>query len=163
RLLPQGIEVLAPPTEPVVFLGTADSGADAQALYENSYALLGAAAVKGGSDLQQALEQGKEVGAAVVVVYGRFDPPSGQVLDVLPYRRHPHQAGSAAAWEHRAPWTDGLFATMGRDERFAAYWGKTPPAILGVICRFEPHGEPNLQIGVRVDAVADGSPAACAG
>jgi PDZ domain-containing protein len=163
RMLPRGFELLPPPAEPALFLGTADSGADAQALYENSYTLLGASSVKDGPDALQALEQGKAIGAAMVVVYGSFDPPPGHTLDVLPYRRRPEQPGLPAAHEIGAAWREGLFSTMGRDERFAAYWGKTPPSILGVFCQlFESREGTGMTSGVLVVAVADASPAECA-
>ena len=42
-----GIALLPPPAEPRLYLGTADSGADAQALYEHNFVLLGGSAVGG--------------------------------------------------------------------------------------------------------------------
>jgi hypothetical protein len=89
RVTSLGMGFLAPPSEPQLYLGTADSAADTQALYESNYALLGGSGVQGGSDLRQAIEQGKEIGAALVVVYGHFAPTPDLTLDVLPFRRRP--------------------------------------------------------------------------
>lgn len=153
--------LLPPPTEPEIFLGTADSAADTQALFENNYALLGSSTVKGGSDLRQALDMGKEAGAALVVVYGSFAPSPEATLDVLPYRRRPLEPGAPGAAPSSA-WR-GLFSNLGSDDRFAAYWGKTRPAILGIVFRpLDPREQAQLGSGVVVDAVADGSPAASA-
>ena len=152
-----GVGMSPPPVQPAIFLGTADSGADAQALYENNFALLGGSGVHGGADLQQAIEQGQEIGAAVVVVYGSFVPSSGVALGVLPYRRRPLEPGAQVP----AGWSKGLFSNLGPDDRFAAYWGKTRPAILGVVVRpLDADESARFGHGAFVDAVATGSPAA---
>jgi hypothetical protein len=147
------LRTLPPPADPEVFLGTADRSADAQALVEYGFALLGRAGVHGGEDLSQAVAQGKEVGAALVVLYGSY----AEQPEVLPYRRRPRAAGTQVP----APWGEALFPLLGPDDRLAAYWVKTPPGILGVVVRpLDASETTRFGHGAFVDAVTNGSPAA---
>jgi hypothetical protein len=151
-----GVAPEPPPVQPAVYLGTSDSAADAQALFENNYVLLGGSGVHGGEDLQQAIAQGKEVGAALVVLYGSFRTPQGGTLDVLPFRPRP----LASDGQPPPGWSKGLFSNLGAGDRFAAYWGKTRPAILGIVVRpLDASEQARYERGVVVDAVASGSPA----
>jgi S1-C subfamily serine protease len=53
-----------------------------------------------------------------------------------------------------------LFSNLGAGDRFAAYWGKTRPAILGIVVRpLDASEQARYERGVVVDAVASGSPA----
>lgn len=160
-----GAGFLPPPAVPALYLGTADSAADAQALYENDYALLGAASATGAPDPSQVLAHGKEVGAALVVVYGRFLPADGRSLEVLPYRPRPAGAGREAS-SAVAGGPAALFSNLGADGQVAAYWGKTRPAILGIVSR-PLDGEEQARLGRRdgivVEGVSNGSPAEAAG
>lgn len=156
-----GARFLPPPAAPELYLGTADSAADVAALYENDYALLGASRVESGSNPQQAVQQGVEIGASLVVVYGHFVPPPGLTLEVLPLRRRPaSSAGDAGA--------AAIAAGLGPNDRLAAYWGKTRPAILGIVSRsLSPAEQARLRRGdgeggIVVESVANGSPAAAA-
>lgn len=159
-----GASFLPPPAAPAVYLGTADSAADVQALYENDYALLGASSASGAPDVGPALEHGREVGAALVVVYGRFLPPGGRALDVLPYR--PRPAGAGGEQGSGAVRGAALFSNLGPDDQVASYWGKTRPAILGIVSR-PLDGEEQARLGRRdgivVEGVSSGSPAEAAG
>lgn len=161
-----GAGFLPPPPVPRIYLGTGDSGADAQALYENDYALLGASGVGNAPGPQQALDHGKEIGAALVVVYGRFFPAPGLALDVLPFRRRPVGPEQAAAGVPAAAGPMALAAGLGPDDQVAAYWGKTRPAILGIVSRpLNEREQAQLRRvdGIVVEGVANGSPAAAAG
>lgn len=153
-----GAGFLPPPETPVLFLGTADSAADRQALYESNYALLGAATASAAPDPAAALEAGREIGAALVVVYGRFTPPPGETLDVLPYRPRPAAPGAAPP--------EPLVSGLGADDQAAAFWGRTRPAILGIVSRpldAEEQGRLGRADGAVIESVATGSPAAAAG
>ncbi len=153
-----GANFLPASGSPELYLGTGDSAADVAALYENNYALLGAARVEHGSDPEPALDQGRQVGAAVVVVYGHFVPPPGETLELLPFRPRPAAPGAVAA---AMPLVSGL----GPDDQMATYWGKTRPAILGIVSR-PLNGEEQVRLqranGIVVESVANGSPAAAA-
>lgn len=157
-----GANFLPAPASPELYLGTGDSAADVAALYENDYALLGASRVEHGSDLQQAREQGEAAGAALVVVYGHFVPPAGEPLELLPFRPRPAAPGAAAG-------TMPLVSSLGPDDQLAAYWGKTRPAILGIVSRplntdeQARLGRGDGKEGIFVESVANGSPAAEAG
>ncbi|MFI5166159.1 MAG: PDZ domain-containing protein [Thermoanaerobaculales bacterium] len=166
---PRGAVFLPPPTVPQLYLGTSDSATDALALFENDYALLGAAKVEDGSNPQQALEQGKQIGAALVVVYGHFIPPAGLALDVLPFHRPSPDPGEPAASvpadaSAMLPGTI-LGSGLGPNDQFATYWGKTQPPILGIVSRpLNDLEQAQLQRkdGLVVAGVANGSPAAAA-
>ena len=151
-----GARFLTAPGTPELYLGTGDSAADVAALYENDFALLGASRVEHGSDPQQALGQGREIAAALVVVYGHFVPPAGETLELLPFRPRPAQGGATAA-------TMPLVSGLGPDDQLATYWGKTRPAILGIVSR-PLNGDEQARLGrehgIVVESVANGSPAA---
>lgn len=151
-----GANFLPAPDTPELYLGTGDSAADVAALYENDFALLGASRVEHGSDPRAALEQGEDLGAALVVVYGHFVPPAGATLELLPFRPRPAESGAAAG-------TMPLVSGLGPDDQLAAYWGKTRPAILGIVSR-PLNSDEQAQLGrgdgIVVESVANGSPAA---
>ena len=160
-----GAVFLPPPDSPQLYLGTADRLADTLALYENEYLPLGASSVVNGSNPQQALDQGKLVGAALVVVYGQFDPQPGLRLDVLPLRRRPLDPGQPAASVPALAGGASLGSGPGPNEQLAAYWGKTRRAILGIVSRpLEEKDRAQLgrKDGIVVSGVANGSPAAAA-
>lgn len=156
---------LPPPEVPQLYLGTADSASDVMALLENGYSLLGASSVVGGSDSQQALDQGKEIGAALVVAYGHFHPPPGGALDVLPLRRRPPDPDHEATNVNAGLEAMTLGSGLGANQQVASYWGKTRPAILGIISRpLDGLEQARLgrKEGIVVSAVTNGSPAAAA-
>lgn len=160
-----GASFLPPPESPRIYLGTGDSAADLQALYENDYALLGAAGVENAPDPEQALEQGRRIGAALVVVYGRFEPRAGRDLEVLPFRRRPAESGASAALLSGGA-APAPVSGLGPDGQAALYWGKTRPAVLGIVSRpldAREQAELRRQDGIVVEGVANGSPAARAG
>jgi S1-C subfamily serine protease len=160
---PTGTAFLPPPPGLHVYLGTADSVADEVALAENGYALLGESVVEGGSNLQQAIDQGKEVGAAMVVVYGHFDLPAGLTLTVLPYQARPRETAEPGQSDASQPVEESLVPRMAGTERAALYFGRNRPPILGVLLRALDDREKtrlSLENGVAVVAVDEGSPAA---
>lgn len=159
-----GANFVRPDEKPRIYLGTADSGADTQALYENGYALIGASGVRAAPDPRLALDAGAELGAALVVVYGRFTRPAGMELDVLPLRPRPAAPDQPVASPGAGP--GPLIRGLGQDEQAAAFWGKTRPAILGIVSR--PLNLPEQKRlrrtdGMVVESIANGSPAAAAG
>jgi PDZ domain len=165
RLSPLGAVFLPPPAAPQLYLGTADSAADTLALFENDYSLLGGSNVENGSNPQLALDQGKQVGAALVVVYGHFDPPPGLTLDVLPFHRRPPDPGQPVTNVPADARAMMLVSGLGPDDQFAAYWGKTRPAILGIVSRplnDQEQARLRRKEGIVVEGVANGSPAAAA-
>ncbi len=156
-----GAVFLPPPAAPQIYLGTADMTTDVQTLLENEYVLIGGSSVRNATNPEQAIEQGSEIGAALVVVYGHFAPPPGMALEVLPLpRRATVGAGTPAA---SARFITG---SLGPDDQFASYWGKTRPAILGIVSRpLDAQEQARLQRrdGIVVETVLTGSPAAAAG
>jgi hypothetical protein len=161
-----GASFLPPPDSPRLYLGTGDSAADVQALYENDYALLGGAGVEHAPDPRQALDQGRKIGAALVVVYGRFDPAPGLELEVLPFRRRPAAPGASAASIPASLAAMAPVSGLGPDGQAALYWGKTRPAVLGIVSRpLDAREQADLQRqdGILIEGVAIGSPADRAG
>jgi hypothetical protein len=163
----EGPVLLPPPPEPRLYLGTADLTTDFQTLFEHDYVLLGGSGARNAGNPQLALDQGREIGAALVVVYGHFAPPPGLALDVLPFQRRsalPGQsAGSAPAY---APASRFVTGRLEPDGQFATYWGKTRPPILGIVSRpldAQEQARLNRQNGIVVETVSIGSPAAAAG
>ena len=163
----EGPVLLPPPEEPRLYLGTADMTTDFQTLFEHEYVLLGGSGVRNAADPQLALEQGREIGAALVVVYGHFAPAPGLALDVLPFQRRsadPGQsAGSAPAYVPASRFVTGRLEP---DGQFATYWGKTRPPILGIVSRpLDAQEQARFQRrnGIVVETVSIGSPAAAAG
>lgn len=159
-----GASFLPPPESPQLFLGTGDSAADMQALYENDFALLGGAGVENAPDPRLALEQGRKIGAALVVVYGRFEAAPGLELEVLPFRRRPVAPGTVAAAADSA--LPAPVSNLGPNGQAALYWGKTRPAVLGIVSRpldAREQAELGTKGGILVEGVAIGSPADRAG
>ncbi len=158
-----GAVFLPPPATPQLYLGTGDMTTDLQTLFENEYAMLGGSSVRNATNPEQALEQGKEIGAALVVVYGHFTPPDGTALEVLPFSRRASsgQSPSTAAGASRF-----LTGSLGPEDQFASYWGKTRPGILGIVSRpldAEERERLRRHGGIVVETVLNGSPAATAG
>ena len=160
--------VLMPaPAEPRLYLGTADMTTDFQTLFEQEYVLLGGSGARNAADPQLALDHGREIGAALVVVYGHFAPAPGLTLDVLPFQRRtadPGQSGgSAPAYVPASRFVTGRLEP---DGQFATYWGKSRPPILGIVSRpLDAQEQARLQRrnGIVVETVSIGSPAAAAG
>ncbi len=160
-----GVVFLPPPATPQLYLGTSDSAADALALFQNGYALLGSSSVENASNPQPALDQGKEIGAALVVVYGHFIPPAGLTLDILPFHRPAPDSGQSASDVATGANALMLVSGLGPNDQAAAYWGKIQPPILGIVSRPLNEGEQaqlQRQDGIVVSGVANGSPAAAA-
>lgn len=161
-----GASFLPPPESPLIYLGTGDSGADLQALYENDYGLLGGAGVENAPDPEQALDQGRRIGAALVVVYGRFEPPPGRELEVLPLRRRPAGSGASVPALPAGAAPPAPVSGLGPNGQAALYFGRTRPAILGIVSRpLDTREQAELQRrdGIAVEGVATGSPAERAG
>ncbi len=158
-----GAAFLPPPATPQIYLGTADAVTDVQTLLENEYVLLGGSSVRNASDPQQALDQGRKIGAALVVVYGHFAPPPGTTLEILPFSRRAASEPSPAS----AAGTPRFFTgSLEPEDQFASYWGKTRPAILGIVSRpLDAREQERLhrQDAIVVETVMNGSPAAAAG
>jgi len=155
---PNGAAFLPSPGAPRLYRGTSDSAADTVALAENGYALLGTAAAENTPDSQRALAQGQQVGAALVVLYGRFDPPPGQVLEVLPLQRSAAEPAPIDA-------SMTLVSGVGPTAQVATYWGRLQPPILGVMSRPLDDAEKarlRRSDGIVVEGVTAGSPAAAA-
>jgi S1-C subfamily serine protease len=155
-----GRSLLPGPKEPSLYLGTADMPTDFQKLFENDYALLGGAQVRNATDPEAALEQGREIGAAMVVLYGHFAPPEGTEIELLPFRRR-----SSGIVPPRAVSMRFAMGRLGPEDQLATYWGKTRPAILGIVSRsLDPNEQARLrrQDGILVESVSMGSPAEAA-
>jgi hypothetical protein len=159
----QGATLMPPPTAPEVYRGSSDDTADIRALNENSYVSLGYSEVaKGGSDARQAIDQGQQIGASLLVLYGEpFDMPAGQTLAALPF--HPGFAAGEAG-------TIGSAPRPAEKGRLVAYWAKVRPPVFGVFSRALNDEEKTrlrrsygMSGGMFVGAVAKGSPAAAAG
>jgi len=155
----QGAVLMPPPAAPEIYRGSSDDTADIRALNENSYVPLGYSEVaKGGSDARQAIDQGKQIGASLMVVYGEpFDMPAGQTLTALPF--HPGFASGEAGTIGNAP-------RPAEKGRVVAYWAKVRPPVFGVFSRplnDEEKTRLRRNNGMFVGAVAKGSPAAAAG
>lgn len=155
----QGAVLMPPPAAPEIYRGSSDDSADIRALNENSYVPLGYSAVaKGGADVRQAIDQGRQIGASLLVLYGEpFELPAGQTIAALPFR--PGFASGEAGTIGNAP-------PPAEKGRLVAYWAKTRPAVLGVFgrpLREEEKSRLRRSGGMFVEAVAKGSPAAAAG
>ena len=163
----EGPVLLPPPAEPRLYLGTADMTTDFQTLFEHEYVLLGGSGASNAPDPQLALDQGREIGAALVVVYGHFAPAQGLTLDVLPFQRRtadPGQAGgSAPAYVPASRFVTGRLEP---DGQFATYWGQSRPPILGIVSRpldAQEQARYKRRDGIVVETVSNDSPAAAAG
>ena len=162
-----GAAYLPPPAEPAIYLGTGDMRTDIQTLFENGYALLGGSGVRNATNPELALEQGREIGAALVVVYGHFVAPPDLALDVLPFARRPTVAGQVqAATPADALGMRLVSGGLGPEDQFATYWGLTRPPILGIVSRpLDAREQARLarRDGIVVESVSSGSPAEAAG
>src|SRR5579863_6851803 len=156
---PQGAVFLPPPATPAVYLGTADSASDSAVLVENGYAPLGGAQADNASNPDPALEEGKAIGAAVVVLYGHFEAPTGMTFKVLPFQRIGDASQPLDASTLSVP-------ALAGGQEFAMYWGRLQRPVLGVYSRpltDKEAAELHQRDGLVVDAVSGGSPAAEAG
>ena len=167
RTTTEGPVLLPPPETPELFLGTGDMTSDFQTLFENDFTLLGSSSVRSASDPGQALEQGREIGAALVVVYGHFQPSAGQVLELLPYSRRSATAAAGAASRGSSPLPARFVSgQLGPDDQFATYWGRTRPPILGIVSRTlnaQEQSRLGRKDGIVIQTVINGSPAEVAG
>jgi hypothetical protein len=150
------------PAAPQLYLGTADMTTDIQTLFENDYAMIGGSSVRNAPNPQLAVDQGREIGAALVVVYGHFDPSAGSALEVLPFPRRAAGTGGASAGAGAMRLVSG---SLGPEDQFATYWGKTRKAILGIVSRpldAQEQARLHRKDGIVVETVSKGSPAEAA-
>jgi len=155
----QGAALIPPPAALEIYRGSSDDSADIRALNEHSYVSLGYSQVaKGGSDLGQAVDQGRQIGASMMVVYGEpFAMPAGETVKALPF--HPSFAGGEAGTIGSAP------RPVGKG-RLVAYWARTRPSVFGIFSRplnDEEKTRLRRNNGMFVGTVINGSPAAAAG
>ena len=154
-----GSGILPPERSPDVYLGTVDAGADDLAMVENGYLLLGTSApIEARANLQEAIDEGKRIGAAVLVLYGRVEV-SGPSLAVLPFN-----PGTAEAETDPVAHISSAILP-GPSPRVVYYYGKYPPPILGVAVRClsdDQRAQTRRGNGVAIFAVTVGSPAAAA-
>ena len=153
---------LEPPQPPVVYRGTANADEDFAALLENGYAPLGVAVVnRGGQNPDDALGQAKDIGAHVVILYGKGFAAQPEMAP-LPFHRS--TSSSVAAQLGTTVMLPALPAGSGA--RMATFWGKQRPFIFGMIGRELTPGEQSLlrrEDGVVATIVPVGSPAGAAG
>lgn len=128
-------ELLPPPPSPTLFRGS-DFQADELAMLENGFMLLGASIfADGGLDARQAIEQGKRVGAAAVVVYGRtFEAFPGRPLPWWPNLSDPPGAGASGAGIGKSMMAAPPPATLAAGYA-ATYWRRVEPTIFGAVLR----------------------------
>jgi hypothetical protein len=162
---------LPPPPVPALYRGGADDAADVRALIENGYVPLGASGFHGGAaDPRQAVEQGKRIGAALVLLYGdSTGTAAGAPLAPLPFR--PRPPGGDASGESQVASVASGQATIGslpppsRTEHTATYWARSQPPVLGIDSRPLDAQEKTRMLrndGLVVVDVVNGSPAAAA-
>jgi hypothetical protein len=163
--------LLPPPPTPELYRGGSDDAADLRALLENGYLPLGTAGfhAAAAADSRQAVEQGKRIGATLVVLYGASTgAAAGGPLTALPF--HPRTPGDDA--ESQVASVAGGQATIGslpapaRTDHLATYWAKSRPPVLGIYSRALGEQEKARMMrndGIVVMEVANGSPAAAAG
>src|SRR5579863_5745636 len=126
-------KLLPPPASPTLYRGV-DFQSDELAMLENGFVLLAVSLVEGdGADFRQVVEQGRLIGAAAVIAYGRpFDDSSGQGIRMLPFRPNvPGQVATAGIGE-------AMIAAPAQPTAAscsASYWGKVQPTVLGVLLR----------------------------
>ena len=177
----QGSSLVTPPPTPALYRGGDDEAGDTRALIENNYLLLGASTFTGGdADPRQAAQQGKKLGAALVVLYGEVRETADAALAPLPFHPRPPgaggaggaagAAGAAAAGEAAAD-TAGANATIGSlpprppADHEATYWGRSQPPLLGIMFRPLDQKEKDRLLrsdGIVVELVTNDSPAAAA-
>lgn len=126
---------LPPPRSPTLFRGS-DFQADELAMLENGFMLLGASVfAHGGADARQAVEQGKRVRAAAVVVYGRaFEVFPGRPLPWWPNLPDPPEVGANGAGIGESMMAAPSPAALAAGYA-ATYWRKVEPTIFGAVLR----------------------------
>jgi hypothetical protein len=159
-----------PPATPALYRGGADDAADVRALVENDYLPLGTSEFTGGAaDPRQAAEQGRRLGAALVVVYGEVRDTPDAPMEPLPF--HPRQPGGTETPAPPAADTGGAQATIGtlpprpKSDHGASYWAKSRPPLLGIATRpLNDHEKASLvrSDGMVVQIVTRNSPAEAA-
>jgi hypothetical protein len=166
---PAGAFLVPPPPTPALYSGSSDDAADLRALVENDYVPMGASKFTGGAaDPRQAGQQGKRIGAALVVLYGEVLDTPDAGLAPLPF--HPRPPGGTAYGPHAAD-TSGAAATIGslpprpKSDHVATYWAKSQPPVLGIVNRpLDAQEKARLMRneGIVVELVTNDSPAAAA-
>jgi hypothetical protein len=170
-----GSSLVTPPPTPALYRGSDDEAGDTRALIENNYLLLGSSTFTGGAaDPHLAAQQGKKLGAALVVLYGEIRETPDAPLAPLPFHPRPPGAGGAggagASGEPAAD-TAGAAATIGSlpprppADHEATYWGRNQPPLLGIMSRPLDQKEKDRLLrsdGIVVELVTNDSPAAAA-
>ncbi len=161
-----------PPPTPALYRGGPDDAADMRALIENGFVPLGASGFHGGpADPHQAVEQGKRVGATLVLLYGDSTGTAAGGAPLAPLPFHPRPPGGDASGESQVAGVASGQATIGslpppsRTEHTATYWGKSAPPVLGIDSRPLDAQEKTRMLrndGLVVVDVVNGSPAAAA-
>ena len=171
-----GSSLVAPPPTPALYRGSDDEAGDTRALIEHNYLLLGSSTFTGGdADPHLAAQQGKKLGAALVVLYGGLrEAPDAAPLAPLPFHPRPpgaDGAGGAGASGEPAADTAGAAATIGSlpprpaADHEATYWGRNQPPLLGIMSRPLDQQEKDRLLrsdGMVVELVTNDSPAAAA-
>jgi hypothetical protein len=178
-------QLLPPPPEPTVYLHSADMQADAKRLREDGYVYIGESSFYGPanrSNQDQAAEQGKKVGAAVVLFKSQYmDTRSG----VIPYTvANPNVVstvntsgtvygnnGNSATYNGTGTvTTPGGYSTynipysVDRNTFYASYWAKFDPNKIRLGMYYRPLSDDIRHIlerntGVQVAIVIRGTPA----
>ncbi|HEY6321535.1 MAG TPA: PDZ domain-containing protein [Thermoanaerobaculia bacterium] len=164
-----GSSLVAPPPTPALYRGSDDEAGDTRALIENNYLLLGSSNFTGGdADPHLAAQQGKKLGAALIVLYGGLHETPDASLAPLPF--HPRPPGAGASGQPAAD-TAGAAATIGSlpprpaADHEATYWGRNQPPLLGIMSRPLDQQEKDRLLrsdGIVVELVTNDSPAAAA-
>src|SRR5579864_5738221 len=164
-----GSPLVTPPPTPALYRGSDDEAGDTRALIENEYLPLGTSSFTGGdADPHQAAQQGKKLGAALVVLYGQVRETPDAPLAPLPF--HPRPPGAEASGAAVAD-TSGATATIGSlppwppEDHEATYWARSQPPVLGIMSRPLDQQEKDRLLrsdGIVVELVTNGSPAAAA-
>jgi PDZ domain len=168
-----GSSLVTPPPTPALYRGSDDEAGDTRALIEHNYLLLGSSSFTGGdADPHQAAQQGKKLGAALVVLYGGLrETPDAAALAPLPFHPRRPGAGDAGASAEPAADTAGAAATIGSlpprpaADHEATYWGRNQPPLLGIMSRPLDQEEKDRLLrsdGIVVELVTNDSPAAAA-
>ena len=159
----EGAQLQPPPPSPALYRGTSEMEADYLALMENGYIPLGLTALdRGGENLQLAVAQGKEIRAAVIVVYGQhFDASTAGALTDLPF----HAGASASETRGETQKAFSQFPKLPPNGRMATYWGQSRHWVFGLFGRELNADEKNRlkrSDGIVAAVVPAGSPAAAA-
>ena len=167
-----GSSLVTPPPTPALYRGSDDEAGDTRALIENNYLLLGSSTFTGGdADPHLAAQQGKKLGAALVVLYGEIRETPDAPLARLPFHPRPPGAGGAGTSGEPAADTAGAAATIGSlpprppADHEATYWGRNQPPLLGIMSRPLDQQEKDRLLrsdGMVVELVTNDSPAAAA-